>query len=163
VTTTMPVSQAARAFLDLERIAVVGVSRSGRSPANAIAAKLRATGHQVFPVNPNADRIDDETVYSTVDAVPGGVQGVVAVTPPAASAGIALQARDAGATWIWYHQGFGPVSFDDAGLSTAREAGLNVLAVGCPMMYLEPDGFHACAKTVFRWTGRIPRTVELPG
>lgn len=159
--TTTPVTVAARTFLALDRIAVAGVSRRGASPANGIADKLRKTGHEVFLVNPHAETIGDHPSFPTIESIPGGVQGVVAVTAPAASVEVAEQAAKAGAQWIWFHQGFGPVSFDDAGLAAAREAGLKVIAVGCPMMYLEPDVFHACARTVFGWTGRIPKTVDV--
>ncbi|MEO0604110.1 MAG: CoA-binding protein [Myxococcota bacterium] len=158
---TIPVGQAAEAFFAHSRVAVVGVSRGGGSPANAIADKLRDNGHTVFLVNPHVEIIGRHPCYPTVDAVPGGVEAVVAVTPAAASADVARQAAHAGATWIWFHQGFGPVSYDPAGVEAARDAGLNVLAMGCPMMYLDPDVFHACARTVFKWTGRIPRSVEL--
>jgi len=162
-TSSLPVREAAREFLALKRIAVAGASRGGGSPGNGIADKLRGHGYEVFLVNPNADRIGGHEVFPAMDAIPGGVDGVVCVTAPQASAEVAVQAARAGATWIWFHQGFGPVSFDDAGLQAAREAGLKVLSVGCPMMFLEPDVFHKCARTVFQWAGRIPRAVEVVG
>lgn len=158
---SIPTAQAASAFFALTRIAVVGAARKGDSPANGIADKLRTKGYEVFLVNPNAESIGEHRCYPRIDAIPGGVEGVVSVTPGAASADVARDAVRAGATWIWFHQGFGPVSFDAAGLTTAREAGLNVIAVGCPMMYLDPDVFHACARTVFSWAGRIPRSIEI--
>lgn len=158
---TIPTGKAAEAFLALRRIAVAGVSRRGGSPANAIADKLRKTGHDVFLVNPHAESIGEQICYPTVDAIPDGVDGVVVVTAAGASADVARQAARANAGWIWFHQGFGPVSFDEDGIATARELGLNVLAAGCPMMYLEPDVFHACARTVFSWAGRIPRVVDV--
>lgn len=73
--------------LGLNRIAVAGVSRAGKSPANAIAKRLRetggATGRIVFAINPAGDAIDGEPTFAAVDAVEGGVDGVVVVTNPA--------------------------------------------------------------------------------
>ena len=43
------------AFLSGRRFAVAGVSRDGNLPANAIFRKLKASGYDAVPVNPNAD------------------------------------------------------------------------------------------------------------
>jgi predicted CoA-binding protein len=158
---TMTVEDAARAFLANDRIAVAGVSRTGDSPGNGIAERLKASGHTVFRVNPNADTIDGERCYPSVDAIEGGVDAVVSVTEKSHAGEVADQAVRAGAEWIWYHQGFGPVSFTDDAVKQAREAGLKVIAVGCPMMYDTPDVGHACIKTCFKWVGRIPKSIEV--
>ncbi len=157
----MEMQEAARAFLALRRIAVAGVSRKAQSPANAIARRLRETGHEVFAINPSGETIDGEPSFPSVDAVPGGVEGVVVVTSAAHARQVAEDAAAAGAEWIWFHQGMGPVSFDDEALETARRAGLRVISVGCPMMYCAPDGFHRCAKGLFRFFGRIPKEIQL--
>lgn len=157
----MEIDAATRAFLALERIAVGGVSRSKSSPANAIAQRLRDDGHQVFAINPSAEEIDGHPSWAHVGEVPGGVQGVVVVTDPDHAKDIAREAGAAGVEWIWFHQGFGPVSYDDETLRIAHEAGLKVISVGCPMMYCCPDGFHRCARAVFRFVGRIPGQIEV--
>jgi predicted CoA-binding protein len=41
-------------FLGKRRIAVAGVSRDSRQPANAIYRKLKGAGYQVYAVNPTA-------------------------------------------------------------------------------------------------------------
>ncbi|MGF1466518.1 MAG: CoA-binding protein [Sandaracinaceae bacterium] len=88
----MEIDAAARAFLDLERIAVAGVSRKGQSPANAIAARLRETGHEVFALNPSGEEIDGQPSFPDVGAIPGGVQGVVVVTAPEPARAVAADA-----------------------------------------------------------------------
>ncbi len=157
----MQIDQAVQAALDLDRLAVVGVSRAGDSPANAIARRLRETEHQVFAVNPSAEAIDEHPTWPDLLAIEGGVQGVVVVTRPEQAREVAAQAAAAGAEWIWFHQGFGPVSFDDETLRIAHDAGLKVISAGCPMMYCCPDGFHRCARAVFRLFGRIPGEIEV--
>ena len=156
----MDIDTATKAFLALERIAVVGVSRTGQSPANHIAKRLRETGHQVFAVNPSGEVIDGEATYPSLKALPTPVQGAVVVTTPEQARLVAVDAAASGVEWLWFHQGFGPVSYDDEALRIAHDAGLKVLHVGCPMMYCCPDGFHRCAEAVFRFVGRIPKEVE---
>jgi len=158
----MDVDLATRTFLELKKIAVVGVSRKGPSPANAIATRLRETDHTVWAINPSGEVVDGHPTWPSLLAIPDGpVQGVVVVTKPAEAHAVVADASAAGAEWIWFHQGFGPVSFDDETLRLARDAGLKVIAVGCPMMYCCPDGFHRCAAAVFRFFGRIPGEVDV--
>ncbi|MCB9684000.1 MAG: CoA-binding protein [Alphaproteobacteria bacterium] len=156
----MDIDEATKTFLALERIAVAGVSRKGASPANAIATRLREDGRQVFAINPSGEEIDGHPSWPHVGDVPGGVQGVVVVTDPEHATAVAREAGEAGAEWIWFHQGFGPVSYDDETLRVAHDAGLKVISVGCPMMYCCPDGFHRCARAVFRFVGRIPGNIQ---
>lgn len=158
----MLLSAAVSTFLALPRIAVVGVSRSGASPANAIATRLRETQHTVFAVNRTGEEIDGQPTYRSLGAIPGGVDGIVVVTRPSEATTITREAKALGIPWIWFHQGLGPESYDEETLQVARDEGLNVIAAGCPMMYLRPDVFHRCARAVFRWTGRIPRDVPNP-
>jgi len=157
----MDTSTATQTFLALKRIAVAGVSRAGGSPANAIAQRLRETDHDVFALNPAGEEIDGHPSYRRLSDVPGGVQGVVVVTRPEQATAIAAEAAELGVEWIWFHQGFGPVSYDDETLRVAREGGLHVISVGCPMMSCCPDGFHKCAHAIFRAFGRIPRDIEV--
>ncbi len=159
----MRIEEAAAEFLALRRIAVAGAS-AGKQPGvgNGIADRLRNTGHEVFLVHPRAERIGDVECHPTVDAIPGGVEGVVVATSAHNARVVAEQAARAGARWIWFHQGTGPVSFDDEALETARSAGLKTIAVGCPMMYCEPDIAHRCMRGLFRASGRIPRSIDVP-
>jgi CoA binding domain len=53
--TMITLDEAANEFLARRRIAVAGVSRDTKQPANLIYRRLRDTGHEVFAVNPSAE------------------------------------------------------------------------------------------------------------
>jgi predicted CoA-binding protein len=59
-------------------LAVAGVSRNkGHHPAgNLIFHRLKKTGHEVIPVNPNLQTFEGEPCYPDVKSIPGGVDGV---------------------------------------------------------------------------------------
>jgi hypothetical protein len=156
--------EAAEEFLAQPRIAVAGVSRDEKQPANLIFRRLRDAGHEVFAVNPNADTVEDGVrAYPAVSAIPGGVDGVVVVTPAEASAAVVADCVAAGVPRVWLHRGLGPGSVSDAAVAVGREHGLTVLAGGCPNMFgATSDPGHRCMRRVLLATGKIPRTVETP-
>lgn len=62
----LTLKEAAQEFLAQKRIAVAGVSRQGDTAANAIYKKLRDSGYEVFPVNPNAAEVEGDRCYATL-------------------------------------------------------------------------------------------------
>jgi predicted CoA-binding protein len=144
-------------FLGHRVIAVVGVSRDGRSPANAILKKLRAAGHTVYAVNPNATRIGDEQCWPGVRSLPEQAGGAVIVTKPAVAAAVVRQCAEAGIHDAWLHRSFGDGSVSAEALGEGERLGVRCIAGGCPMMYAgRVDIAHACIRTVLRWGGRLP-------
>jgi uncharacterized protein len=153
----MSLQEAVDDFLAQRRIAVAGVSRNGKLPANAIYRKLKAAGYETFAVNPGASEVEGDPCYRDLAAVPGGVDGVVAATPPAGTLDIARQCAHLGITRLWIHQGIGPGSASDDAVREARQWGIRVIPGACPMMFVAPvDPFHFCLKGVRRLTGKLP-------
>jgi len=149
----------ANEFLAQKRIAVAGVSRSGRDTGNLIYDKLKATGHTVFAVNPHSGEINGEPCYPDLTSIPGGVDGVVAVTTPEMTESIARQCVEAGVPRIWMHRSLGS-SVSEKAVALCREKGIRVIPGGCPMMYQAPVDFgHKCMKWWFRKTGSLPKTI----
>ena len=75
------------AFLAADPIAVAGVSRAGNTPANAIFRRLRDSGHQVIPLNPNASEIEGQPCFSDLASVAGPVHAVMRPNPSPARTG----------------------------------------------------------------------------
>jgi uncharacterized protein len=157
---TVRLREAATEFLAQRRIAVAGVSRDERQPANLIYRRLRAAGHDVFAVNPNAAEVEGDACFASVGAIPGGVDGVVVATPPEASAAVVADCAAAGVPRVWLHRGLGPGSLTDEAVDAGREHGLRVIPGGCPNMFGETSDLgHRCMCAVLKATGKIPRRV----
>lgn len=147
-------------FLAQERIAVAGVSRSGDAAANAIFKKLRDTGHEVFPVNPNATEVEGVPCFPSLAAIPGGVDGVVAATHPAVTEQIVQECVDLGITRVWLHRSFGQGSFSERAVTLGKAHNIAVIPGGCPMMFCQPvDVAHKCIRWWLSMTGSLPKTV----
>ena len=145
----------AQEFLAQKRIAVAGVSRSSSEAANGIYRTLRDKGYQVFAVNPNAETVEDDPCYASMQAIPGGVDGAILVTNPEQTTHIVQDCVAAGVPRVWMHNNtLMPSSVSDEGTAVCRENGIKVIAGGCPMMYFDP--FHKCMKWVLDKMGRLP-------
>jgi uncharacterized protein len=144
-------------FLRGKRFAVAGVSRSPGGAANAVYAKLRDSGYEVFPINPNASQVEGAACYPDIASIPGKLDGVVVVTHPSVSAGIVRQAAEQGVSRVWLHRSFSG-SVSRAAVRECEKAGVACIVGGCPLMYVEPvDAGHAWMCKVLGWFGRVPR------
>jgi len=141
-------------FLAQKRIAVSGMSRTKDSGAGSIYLKLRDHGYEVFPVHPHAEALHGDPCYPTLGAIPGGVDAVFIMNSPDITEEIVEQAAEAGIKRVWMHNNkVMPSSVSEAAVARCHEEGINVIEVGCPMMFLEPDFFHNCLRWVIRVTG----------
>jgi len=150
--------QAAEEFLAQPRIAVAGVSRDSKQPANLIYRRLRDTHHDVYAVNPSAEEVEGDRAYATVGEIAGGVDGVVVVTTPKAAEDVMVDCVSAGVPRVWLHCGIGPGSISEQAIAYGREQGVSVIAGGCPNMFgATSDPGHKCMLAMLRMTRKIPR------
>src|SRR3954454_6804607 len=96
--------QAAEEFLAQPRIAVAGVSRDPKQPANLIYRRLRDTAHEVFAVNPNAETVEGDACFATVCDIPGPLDGIVVVTTPEVAVKVVGDCVAAGVPRVWLHR-----------------------------------------------------------
>jgi hypothetical protein len=160
--TAMPtLREAAEEFLAQPRLAVAGVSRDTKQPANLIYRRLRATGHQVFAINPNADEVEGDRSYPNIASIPDQLDGVVIATTPAVAESLVADCVSTGVPRVWLHRGIGPGSMSDNAVVACREHGIAVIPGGCPNMFgATSDPAHKCMRVLLKLTGKIPRDVE---
>ncbi|MHB8838466.1 MAG: CoA-binding protein [Gemmatimonadaceae bacterium] len=144
-------------FLRARRIAVAGVSRDSRQPANAIFRRLRDSGHDVVPVNPGAASLEGATCYPDLASIPGEVDALMMAAHPSVSVSLVREAAARGVGAVWFHRSIGDGSVSAEAVAEAERLGVQPIVGGCPLMYCEPvDPFHRCMCAVLRWTGRVP-------
>lgn len=145
-------------FLKGHRIAVTGVSRDGRQPANAILRRLEETGHDVVAVNPRAERVEGRKSHPDITSIDGHLDGVVIASPPASAPGIVQQCVDRGIALVWFHRSVGQGSVDAAAVELCRANGIEPIVGGCPLMFTgSVDPVHACMRWLLQRTGNVPK------
>jgi hypothetical protein len=151
------IPQSVAAFLRGRRLAVAGVSRDSRQPANAIFRKLKGAGYDVFPINPKTTTVEGTTCYADLAAVPVPLDGVVIVTAPGAALDIVRQCASRGVPRVWFHRSFGDGSVSDDAVRECAAKGIEAIVGGCPMMFCEPVDFgHKCMKWWLQHQDRVP-------
>lgn len=146
-------------FLSQQRIAVAGVSRSGKATGNAIYKRLRDCDYDVIAVNPNADSIEGDACYHSVKDIPGKVDGVIIVTRPEDTEKIAHECAEAGIKRVWMHHGVhgGGTSVSESAVKYCNAHGISVITGVCPLMFGKPsDGFHRLVRRWYEITGKLP-------
>jgi predicted CoA-binding protein len=153
------VADATKDFLAQRRIAVAGVSRqsSGAHSGNGIYQRLKQRGYEVFAVNPNADTVEGDPCFRSLEAIPGGVDGVVIATAPGATGDVIAECVHLGITRAWMHRSFGGGSVSHEAAEKGRAAGMTVIEGGCPLMF-DPaaDTGHKCMRWVIGFTSNKP-------
>lgn len=144
-------------FLSLRRIAVAGVSRDSQQPANLIYRKLKTAAHEVFAVNPNATQVEGGPCYPDLRSIPQPIDGVVITTHPSVTVRVVRECLELGIRRLWLHRSFGQGSVSDEAIRVCKEAGIDCIVGGCPMMYCEPVDFgHRCMKWLLKLNNRVP-------
>jgi predicted CoA-binding protein len=144
-------------FLAGKRFAVAGVSRRPDQAANAVYRKLRDSGYEVLPVNPNAVQAEGVRCYANVVSIPGSVDGVVVATHPRNALDIIRQCGEKGVRQAWFHRSFGTGSVSAEAVQECKARGIQCIVGGCPLMYCEPvDLGHRCVRWLLRLGGTLP-------
>ncbi|MFZ5441959.1 MAG: CoA-binding protein [Myxococcota bacterium] len=128
-----------QSFIDVKRIAVVGVSRGGKGFGNYAAKALRERGYEVFAINAQVDEVAGEKSWRSLAALPVKPDLVVTVVPPAETTKLVEECAQLGLTKVWMQQG----SESPEAVALAKERHLEVVPGACVLMHLKPTGFHA--------------------
>ncbi len=113
-------------ILSARVFAVVGASKDPSKYGHMVYVTLKNAGYTVYPVNPNADSIDGDTVYPRLDNLPERPDCVVTVVPPAVTETVAREAGKLGVRYLWMQPG----SESEAAVNAAHASGLRTVYGG---------------------------------
>ena len=156
----MITNDSVRSFLDGHRIAVIGASDRKDSFARTIDQALTDHGYDVVPVNPRLTELDDRPCYSSIEDVPGPVDGAIVMVGPDAATRAVEEVAAAGVQKVWLFKGVGaPGAASPDAIAACEGHGLDTIAGACPLMFLEPVGsVHRIHRSLRRLRGAVERT-----
>jgi len=136
-------------FVSSKRIAVVGMSRSGKKFGNMAAKELKAKGYEIYPVHPEATEIDGFACSPNLQSLSGKVDAVWISILPKNVSPVLEEAAQIGLKNIWLQQGAWSAEVQQ----TIDQLNLPVVTKKCIMMYAPPvksvHKFHRTIKGIF--------------
>lgn len=139
-------------FVGSKRIAIVGMSRSGKKFGNMAARELKSKGYELFPVHPSAPEIDGMTCYPDLKSLSGKVDGVWISIPPKNVPPVLEEAAQIGLRNIWLQQGAWSAEVQQ----TIDQLQLPVVTKKCIMMYAPPvKSVHKFHRTIVGIFGKL--------
>jgi predicted CoA-binding protein len=113
-------------FLTNKRFAVVGASRDRSKYGNKVLRVYMQNDLEAVPVNPTATEVEGVPAYRDLESVPGTIDAVSIITPPAVTEHIVEDAIACGIKHIWMQPG----AETRKAIQAAEAAGANVIAGG---------------------------------
>lgn len=136
-------------FVKSDRIAIVGMSRSGKKFGNYACKELKLKGYELFPVHPDAMEIDGLACAPDLKSLSGKVDAVWISIPPQKVNTILEEASEIGLKKIWLQQG----AWSKEVQEKIDQLHLPVVTKKCILMYAQPvqsvHKFHRVLKSVF--------------
>lgn len=144
-------------FFDEKRIALVGLSRDKSHFSRAVLNEFSKRGYEVYPVNPNVEKIDDLKVYPSISNIPADVNAALIMLPPENVIGVLNECKIKGINKIWLHRGVGQGSINSAVLTYCKANQFDLIPGFCPLMFMENTMFlHKLHGWFNRLTGQMP-------
>ncbi len=132
----MTESEQIQTFLAGKRFAVVGASQDRAKYGNKVLRVYQQNGYDVVPVNPKVDHVEHLQAYADLASIPGDIDGVSIITPPAVTEQVVEDAIERGIKNIWMQPG----AESNAAVAAAAKSGANIIAGGpCILVSL---GYH---------------------
>jgi uncharacterized protein len=119
-----------RQMLEMQRIAVVGISDDERKPSHRVAKYLKSRGKTIIPVNPNHKTVLGLKCYGSLEEAPGEIELVNVFRRPQFCAEVVRAAIKRGAKAVWVQQG---IQCEEA-RELARDANLPYIEDRCIMV-----------------------------
>lgn len=117
------------AFVQLKRIAVIGVSRQANHFSRMILKELQARGYDLVIVHPVATEMAGLPCSPSIRAVDPPVEGAMILTSADEAHRIGAECVHAGVTRLWLYRG------------VQAPRGSQAVLDECPLMWLKNPGF----------------------
>jgi len=123
-------------ILEMNTIAVVGLSKDRSKPSNDVALYLQNHGYRIVPINPTVEEVLGEKAYASLLSLPDSLKHEIDIVdifrrtedvPPIVTEAIKLQASSGRPKAVWMQLGI----VDETSARQARDAGLLVVMDRC--------------------------------
>jgi len=140
------------AFLRNHRMAIAGMSRSGKKFGNIVYKTLTEKGYELTPLHPEAHEFGGVPSISRINDLPDGVEDLLLVIPPAATEEMVKQIPESNIKRVWMQQG----AESDEAIAFCEENNIPVVYGTCILMHSQPTGIHKFHHWLMGLFGKLP-------
>lgn len=148
-------------FLELKKIAVVGVSDKRDTGCNLGYRKFKSNGYKVFAINPRISTFEGDICYPNLKSLPEIPDGVFILARPEVTDMIVRECVEIGVKHVWMHCMMGTRPGLAAGMTSVsaeavrmcQENGIEIIPGSCPNQFLKPDFGHQLMRGMWRLFG----------
>jgi len=141
-------------FLEPKKLAIAGVSRNTKKFGYLVFRDLKASGYEVYPVNPNTDKINGDACYKSVRDLPADIKSILILTPKKETDNVLREAINKGIINIWVQQ----MSETKNTIKIAEEYQKEIIHRKCIYMFAEPvKGIHKFHRIILKLFGMLPK------
>jgi predicted CoA-binding protein len=145
-------------FLDLKRIAVVGVSQKPNDFSRSLFHEFLQRGYDTVPVNPAAEEMEGQRCFGRVDQIQPPVEAVLLMTKPEVTDVVVRDCANAGVKHVWMYRATGQGAVSNDAVKFCESNGMSVIAGECPFMFLPGTSwFHRFHGVVRKIGGLYPK------
>ena len=146
--------QAISHFLQCKNIAIFGMSSNGAKFGNLAYKELSKKDYQLFPIHPEAKKIDGSKCYKTLDEIEEKIDGVFISIPPLKANKVIHLAHEKGIKNVWLQQG----AQSETAIQYCIDNEINLVHDECILMFAEPvTSFHKFHHFVWKILGKLPK------
>lgn len=124
-------------FISQKKLAVIGVSRDSKQFSYHAYSFLKTNGFEVYPVNPNAEKIENNRCYPNIKSLPERVYGALVMFPPEKTMQVLPEIAEAGIKHVWLQQ----QTESPQAIQFCKDHDINVVYGECIFMFAEPVAF----------------------
>lgn len=143
------------AFLDDEKVAIVGASNKKENFGKSIMTELAKLEYSLHPVNPKCKEIDGIVCVPTVKELPKEVENLILAVPASLTEEIVDQCIGTPIKRVWMLKGVGKGAYSEKAHATCKENNIEVVYGFCPMMFYGA-GLHKFHLWIRENFGKIP-------
>ena len=141
-------------FFEPKKIAIAGASRNPKKFGCVVFKELKNKGYEVYPVNPNAEKIEGDTCYKNIKDIPEDVTSILILTPKEETDKVLTDSIEKGFKNIWVQQ----YSETNETIRIAEEYDKEIIHHKCVFMFAEPiTGFHKFHRGLVKLFGGLPK------
>lgn len=145
-------------FLNLHRLAMVGVSSNPRDFSRKLFQEFITRGYDLHAVNPKLDEIEGIKCVNKIQEITPVVEGAIILTSPENTSQIVLDAASMGIKhlWIFNQKGFDRLEKDIIDLCYQKS--MKIIAGACPFMFFQnTQWIHRLHGWMLKITGQYPK------